>query len=129
MIDNWINEGSGWFVESMESQYINISTYRPLSGSSHVKLPAELKSPRKGLINIKNRDQKWFIWCHVTHINPLKEHPERITKEDKKLVKDLDYDEIEKKTFELMYFVTKIGWFFKNTFQIKNLKTRWIYYL
>ena len=58
MIDNWINEGSGWFVESMESQYINISTYRPLSGSSHVKLPAELKSPRKGLINIKNRDQK-----------------------------------------------------------------------
>ena len=129
MIDNWINEGSGWFVESMESQYINISTYRPLSGSSHVKLPAELKSPRKGLINIKNRDQKWFIWYHVTHINPLKEHPERITKEDKKLVKDLDYDEIEKKTFELMYFVTKIGWFFKNTFQIKNLKTRWIYYL
>ena len=32
---------------------------------------------------------------HVRHINPLKEHPERITKEDKKLVKDLDYDEID----------------------------------
>ena len=29
---------------------------------------------------------------HVRHINPLKEHPERITKEDKKLVKDLNYD-------------------------------------
>ena len=25
-IDNWINEGSGWFVESIKSQYINIST-------------------------------------------------------------------------------------------------------
>ena len=40
-IDNWNNEGSGWIVELIESQYINISTYRPLSGSSYVKLPAE----------------------------------------------------------------------------------------
>ena len=30
MIDNWINEGSGWINEFIESQYINISTYRPL---------------------------------------------------------------------------------------------------
>ena len=46
LIDNWVNERS----ESIESQYINILTYRPLSGSSYVKLPAELRSPRK-LIN------------------------------------------------------------------------------
>ena len=46
-IDNWINEGSGWIVELIESQYINISTYRPLSGSSYVKLPAELRSSKK----------------------------------------------------------------------------------
>ena len=24
MIDNWINEGSGWIIEFIESQYINI---------------------------------------------------------------------------------------------------------
>ena len=83
-IDNWINEGSGWIVKSIESQYINISTYRPLSGSSYVKLPVELRSPEKGLINIKNKDQKYFLWSHVRHINPLKEHPERIINEDKK---------------------------------------------
>ena len=29
MIDVWINKGSSWIVESIESQYINISTYRP----------------------------------------------------------------------------------------------------
>ena len=112
MIDVWINNGSGWNVESIESQYINISTYRPLSGSSYMDLPVELRSPRKGLINIKNKDQKCFLWCHVRHINPSKEHPERIRKIDKKLVKhitnpeeitkedkefinDLDYDGIE----------------------------------
>ena len=36
MIDNWINEGSVWIVELIESQYINISIYRPLSESSYV---------------------------------------------------------------------------------------------
>ena len=62
MIDVWINEGSGWNVESVESQYINISTYRPLSGSFCKNLPVKLKSPRKGLINIKSKDQKGFLW-------------------------------------------------------------------
>ena len=43
-------------------------------------LPVELKSPRKGLINIKNKDQKCFSWCHVRHINLSKEHLDRIKK-------------------------------------------------
>ena len=79
-IDAWINKGSGWIIESIESQYINISTYRPLVGNSYIELPMELKHPRKGLINIRNNDQKCFLWCHVRHINPFKEHPERIIK-------------------------------------------------
>ena len=52
MIDVWINNGSGWNVESIESQYINISTYRPLSGSSYISLSVELTNPRKRLISI-----------------------------------------------------------------------------
>ena len=40
-------------------------------GSSYIKLPAELKNPRKGLIRIKNNDQKCFSWCHIKHINPV----------------------------------------------------------
>ena len=89
MIDVWINNGSGWNVESIESQYINISTYRPLSGSSYMDLLIELRSPRKELISIKNKDQKCFLWCHIRHINPSKEHPVRIKKTDKKLLKNL----------------------------------------
>ena len=49
-------------------------------------LPEKLKNPRKGLINIKNKDHKFFLRCHVRHINPSKEHPETIRKADKKLV-------------------------------------------
>ena len=93
--DNWINKGSGWIIELIESQYINVSTYRPLSGRSYIKLPAELRSSEKWLIDIKNNDKKCFSWCHVRHINPVKIHPERITREDKKHVNSLNYDGIE----------------------------------
>ena len=84
MIDVWINNGSGWTVESIESQCLNISTYRSLLGSFYMDLPIELGSPTKGLINIKSKDQKCILWCHVRHINPSKEHPKRIKKTDKK---------------------------------------------
>ena len=43
MINVWINNGSGWNVESIESQYINISTYRPLSGSFYMDLEVQEK--------------------------------------------------------------------------------------
>ena len=46
-IDNWINESSGWYVESIKSQYFNISTYRPLIGTLYIKLPAKLRSSKK----------------------------------------------------------------------------------
>ena len=61
MIDVWINNRSGWIIKLTESQYINISTYRPWSGSSYIDIPIELKSSRKGLINIKNKDNKYFF--------------------------------------------------------------------
>ena len=38
-IDAWINKGSGWIIKSIESQYINISTYRPLVRNSYIDLP------------------------------------------------------------------------------------------
>ena len=46
-IDTWIDEESGRIVELIKSQYINISTYRLLSGTSYLKLPAELRSSKK----------------------------------------------------------------------------------
>ena len=32
----------------------------------------------QGLINIKNKDQNCFLCCHVRHMNPSKELPEKI---------------------------------------------------
>ena len=36
-----------------------------------------------------------FLCCHVRHINSIKIHPERITREDKEMANDLDYDGVE----------------------------------
>ena len=60
-----------------------------------MNLTVALRSSKKRLINIKNKDQKCFLWCHVRHINPLKEHPERIKKTNKKIPEKFDYDGIE----------------------------------
>ena len=49
----------------------------------------------KGLINIKSSDNNCFLWCHIRHLNPLKRHPERMTKADKTMVNDFDYEDIK----------------------------------
>ena len=36
-----------------------------------------------------------FLWCHVRHINPVKDHPGRITRVDKEIANILNYDGIE----------------------------------
>ena len=78
MINVWINNGSGWNVELIESQYINILTYRPLSGSFSIKFHVQSRSPKKGVINIKIKDQKCFLSCDARHIDLTKKHPEKI---------------------------------------------------
>ena len=36
-----------------------------------------------------------FLWCHVGHINPIKEHPGRIKKIDREIACNLNYDGIK----------------------------------
>ena len=95
LIDQWVSEGSGWVIDRIDSHYINVTTYTPLHGSSYMELLTELKNPKKGLINIKNKDDEYFRWCHIRHLNPQENDPQRIKKEDKKRVNELNYEGIE----------------------------------
>ena len=60
VIDKWVSEGSGWVIDQIDSHYINVTTYTPLHGSSYIELPMKLKNPKKGLINIRNKDDECF---------------------------------------------------------------------
>ena len=70
---------------------MNISKYALLFGNSFIKLPSELKYPKKGLINIKNSDNKCFLSCHVRHLNLIDKSSERISKKDKTIADTFDY--------------------------------------
>ena len=130
MIEAWSNERSGWIVESIRPQCIIIATYQPLSGSSYMNLPVELRSPTKGLINIKKKNQKCFLWCHVRHINPSKEQSfqKELKKPTKKLLKILIMIKLsflfkkfflarlkKRAIFASMCLVMKLSWFFQFT--------------
>ena len=94
-LENWVSLGSGWIIEETVNQYLNISSYLPLSGSTYVKLTAELQHPMKGLINIKNNDNKCFVRCYVRHLNICGNNLYRITKKDKEIFKDINYSGVD----------------------------------
>ena len=71
----------------------------------------------KGLINLKNKDDECFKWCHVRFINAQNKDPERIKKQDNFPIfnfpmKASDY-EIIKERFKINVnvFVMKIEFF------------------
>ena len=41
-IDKWVSAGSGWVIDRIDSHYLKVTLYKPLSGSSYIKLPAKL---------------------------------------------------------------------------------------
>ena len=94
-IGQWISEGSGWTIQSVDGHYINLTKYKPLKASSHIELPTELRNPAKGLINLKNKDNECFRWCHIRYLNPQLKDPQRIKKDDRQYIKNLNYQGIK----------------------------------
>ena len=93
LLDDWLNESSRWIIESIDSFCLNVSKYNPLSASSYILLSAKLLG--KKLINIQNKDEKCFLWCHVRMLNLKNTNPQRICKLDKQIAGNLDYSDTE----------------------------------
>ena len=66
-----------------------------MKGSSYIKLPTELQNSSKGLINIKNKDNECFRWCHIRYLNPHDKDPQLIKKSDKLYIEKFDYSNVE----------------------------------
>lgn len=62
-----------------------------MQGNSYIPLPVKLQNPAKGLINLQNKDNQCFRWCHMRYLNPQNDQPQRIKKADRKMVKELNY--------------------------------------
>ena len=81
-------------IDKIKGFYINVANYEPLLGGSYIPLPNALNNSMKGLIYLKNKDHKYFMWCHVRLINTTNSQPGRIKKQDKKIAANLNYSDI-----------------------------------
>ena len=87
-------EGSGWVFVEIENLTLHTSIWDPLKASSYIKLPKELKN-KKAIINMKNKDNKCFMWCVLRALIPSKDkHPSRIDKDLKSKEHTLNMDGI-----------------------------------
>ena len=94
-IETFQNLGSNCIILNIESHYVNIAMYKPLAGSSYMKLPEDISNSKCGLINIKNDDNMCFVWCHVRHLRPKARRATTITQKDRDLELSLDYEGIK----------------------------------
>ena len=52
-ISEWISEGSGWVIKSVDKHEIDISKYKPLRGSSYLPLPEKKIKKQRLIFKIK----------------------------------------------------------------------------
>lgn len=113
----YIKNGSGFRYKGIESHTFVINSYDPLggggdepttspfsagnraeSGGSYIETPDKRNHNLSGLINIKNSDDKCFMWCHARHIRysrreKIPQNSNRLTYKDKEVADiDLDYN-------------------------------------
>ena len=87
-------EDIGWHFVRVINLELHTVNYTPLSGSSYIDLPKVLKS-KEAIINMKNDDNKCFLWCVLRALNPKNNNPKRIDGALKSKVDTLDTGDIK----------------------------------
>ena len=73
-------DGSGWVFVEVENLTLHTNIWDPIKASSYIDLPKELKN-KNAIINMKNEDNKCFLWCVLRALNPKNKNAERIDKD------------------------------------------------
>ena len=61
--------GSGWYFKEVLRLEVHTVEYNPIKGSSYIDLPECIKN-KQAIINIKNRDDKCFLWSILRYLYP-----------------------------------------------------------
>ena len=123
------SEGSPWRLHSIIRLELHTVRYNSLRGETWIPLPKEL-AVKKAIINIKNKDNKCFLWCVLRALNPGRNNPERVDKELKSKENTLNMEGIEYpvglkdlKKFEKQnptIFITVLGYEGKSFYPLRN---------
>ena len=73
-------QGSGWRFLKIKNLTLYTAKWDPLNAGSYIDLPTNLKN-KKAIINMKNQDDKCFMWCVLCALNPKNRDAERIDKD------------------------------------------------
>ena len=112
--------GSGHILIASDIAFMKTADVRR-SGSSYVEFPAWMKN-KKFAVNIKNKDNKCFLWAYLAHLHPTNDNKERVSKYTQYEnevnmngipypVSDKYYEKFEKqnKPINIFQFYEKIG--------------------
>ena len=92
---------SNWKLKSVDLLQIRINKYNPMRASSYIDLTEKLKC-KKAYINIKNEDQKCFLWSILAALHPQEKDPQRVTKYKQ-------FEHIFDEVFQFfLYFIARI---------------------
>ena len=75
---NYQKKGSGWYFKEVISLEIHIVDYKPMKGGSYISL-SEFIQKKNAIINIKNKDDKCFLWSVLRYLHPVQKNGERIS--------------------------------------------------
>ena len=84
--------GSGWYFKEIIKLEIHIVDYKPMKGGSYIPLPKFIQK-KNAIINIKNKDDKCFLWSVIRYLHPVQKNGERIN-DLKKYENDLNFKQI-----------------------------------
>ena len=83
LLEKWTQRGSGWVVDRVQTLWLDIARYQPLTGGSYIPLPAAVRS-KKVVINVKKRNDhclRWALRVALAYLRwaypPPPHHPER----------------------------------------------------
>ena len=83
-------EGSGWVFVKVEKLVLHTTRWDPVNAGSYIELPQELKN-RKAIINMKNQDDKCFMWSVLRALNPERIDNDLKSKVDTLNMKGIQY--------------------------------------
>ena len=77
-IEAYQQTGSAWYFKEVYKLEIHTVEYNPTKGSSYNPLPDWI-SNKKAIVNIKNKDEKCFLWCILRYLHPKEKDEHRLT--------------------------------------------------
>ncbi|KAL4148058.1 hypothetical protein QTP88_002362 [Uroleucon formosanum] len=78
-IEDFVMKNSQWRLHQILSLGVNINKYVPFKGSSYIPLPEHIQN-KYAILNVKNKDDKCFLWAILSALHHVEKDGQRVTK-------------------------------------------------